>query len=116
MRKISAFVVCFVLLFASSGFSQSRSQEAERKHRVGLYKLIAGCGLAGVGASLAMAGAFSPGASEEKQFLPIGLAMAGGGGFLIWNGIGDMDRSKRMPALGFTVNKKGAAVAFRKSW
>jgi hypothetical protein len=114
MRKV--LLACLMVLFGSPVFAQGPSPEAQKKHRVGLVKVIGGIGAAGLGSTFALIGGFGNSRSETGGFLPLGLAMMGGGGYLIWNGIGDMDRSKNMPALGFTVTKKGAAVAFRKSW
>ena len=116
---------------------EATAQEIESKRTTGLVKILIGAGAALTGVSwMAVGGsAVSVGATEAgSTHLIIGAALAGGGGYLIYDGMGDRADAAalaaganpsanlafiplpRGSAVGFQPLPRGAAVGFRKAW
>jgi hypothetical protein len=110
--------LCFLLFFlaASPAFAQS-TPEAQRKAQVGWYKTLGGWGAAGVGAIFMKAGSAEDAFTGDRKtgMLVGGVALLGGGIYLLVDGYRDIRDAKRMQ-VGFTVGKKRASVVLRRSW
>ena len=106
----SCFVAIFVLVLTSSPvFAQGKSEEARRKDKIGVAKIV-------IGVAAAVQGAIVLAAPLGGTGKTIGAGLFGGGGYLIWAGVKDRDAARSMPSVGFVVNPKVVGIAYRRSW
>lgn len=122
MRKI-VFLLC--VLLATPAFAQGEND----RQRTGRYKMYAGIGAMAVGvlmaassgetASVTIADPFGgppttlTASTRSNGMLYGGLALAGAGGFLVWNGMQD-----RKPYASVTVHAapQRVGVSYRRTW
>jgi hypothetical protein len=118
MRFLFPLTLAVALVFSVPAHAQDADAKA-RKHRVGTIKLISGIAAAGAGLVLfTTAGdsdstAYQGLGADRDRFVALGLA--GGGGFLIWNGLSDRAAASRM-SVGISVTPKRTGVFLGKRW
>lgn len=126
MRKIIPVVVCVLLLAPTAAFAQSSSPDVQRK-RIGTYKILGGAALVAIGllkvANSSTSGHIPDGSGRENietfrstTGTVLGLAVAGGGGYLIWNGMKDRAASKPRPSISIGVSKQKVFLRLDKRW
>lgn len=107
----SCVLAILVLTLANSSVSaQGKSDQAQRKNKVGMAKIVIGAALAVQGVIVVVSPAF--GATGKT----VGAGILGGGGYLVWSGMKDRDAARSMPSWGFVVNPKAVGIAYRRSW
>ena len=115
-------------LFASPVGIRAQDDSGDEQRRTGLYKILAGAGLAVTGALLAAAssesatitlfdGSTTKISARSTTGLVMGLTLAGGGGFLLWDGNKDrQEASKPSSSVRFRTTVGGAKVVFARVW
>lgn len=124
-----ALVVAVALLCLPSSAVAQQSTPKQAKHQSGTTKMWIGLGLVVVGGSMAATshqsastsvagvGTFEASATNTGQLI-VGLAMAGGGGYLLWNGLNERKEADNMPSTRFFVatGKKTLSGFIRRTW
>lgn len=120
-------VLVFLLVFAVPAYAQSAK---EAKHKSGTTKMWVGLGLVGLGGLMAANSRTSvegsvPGtnitatASQTSTGqLVAGIIIAGGGAYLLWNGLQERSEADAMPSTRFFVSTAPRAVGafLRHTW
>jgi hypothetical protein len=125
MRRVltlSALVLALLPAVAGADGPSPRqpqsTQQAQALGRRGWYKVVGGTLSASVGLGLFVAGRqedpFTGDRSGGKT--AAGLALAGGGAWLLWDGWKDIDRSRKAQSIAVLVYPRRAAIAYRRSW
>ena len=125
--RYTAVAVIALLITATSAFSQEppRISKTSDPHRG--IKLIIGIGALAVGTAVAAKSSQSTtvssavGTSETSSFsssqLIAGLAIAGAGGILIWDGLRDREPPTPSTVWGVGVSKgRGGQLFWRRRW
>ena len=125
-RLLCSLLTLLVLAPGAEVFAQDDS--AEQQKQLGLYKMLAGAGLLAIGGY--MAGTSSESVTISTPFAPpttlsarrngrlvVGLVLAGGGGFLLWDGSKDR-REAQQPtsSLNLGLAPGGAGLTFSRHW
>ena len=127
LARIATILVCLSLL-AMPALAQSAQSAKDAKRQSGTIKTWVGVGLLAIGGSLAATshasasttiagvGAIESSATSTSQ-LVVGLAIAGGGGYLLWNGLSERKEAENMPSTtwGISVGKRNG-VFMRRTW
>jgi hypothetical protein len=127
MRVIAAGVVS-VLLFSSPAFAQG-SKEKEAKHKSGTTKMWVGLGLVVIGGSMAATshqsastsvaglGKIEASATSTGQLIA-GLAIAGGGAYLLYDGLKERSEADKMSGTRVFVvtGTHGIGGFVRRTW
>ena len=131
VEKILACVLMFVLWGAATPVLAQTTDPAERQRQVGLYKMIAGAGLATIGglmaatsgqsATITSSGSYGTStidiSSRNNSRLVMGLAFAGAGSFLLWNRNSDRKEAEQATSsLNLGLAPGGARITFSRSW
>lgn len=122
--RIAAAVVVLSLM-AVPVLAEDTPKEA--KHKSGTTKMWVGLGLLVVGGSMAgtshqsasstvLGTTFEASATSTPQ-LVAGLAIAGGGGFILWNGLNERSEADRMPSTRWSLSVgKRNGLFVRRMW
>ena len=129
-RILTAVLVGLLVLGTTPLYAQSSSADDQR--RVGLYKILIGSGIAIGGAVMAATSGQSGSITASDPFfgsttikassrstgqLIVGLAMLGGGSYLIWDGNKDRKEAQGpTSSLSLGLTPGGARFDFSRSW
>ncbi len=125
--RVAAAFVSFCLI-AVPALAQSQSAK-EAKHKSGMTKMWVGLGLIVIGGSMAATshesastsvagvGKIEASATSTGQLIA-GLAIAGGGAYLLYDGLNERTEADQMPSTRFVVaaNTHGVGGFIRRSW
>jgi hypothetical protein len=120
-------VVTIITLAAVLGVAAPvHGQEPARRDEGRVLKIVIGAGALVAGIAVAAKSGKTTtttgplGTTETSEFstsqLITGLAVAGVGGFLLWDGLREHDRPRPFTRVGVNFRKKGVGVAVEKSW
>lgn len=122
--RIVAMLAAALLLTVTPARAQSNDNHRDNEHRawkvlIGSGALIAGTAVAAKSNSTTkVTGPF--GVSETSEFsksqLITGLAVAGTGGFLLWDGLRDRHPSRPSTRVAIGVGKKSSRLIVQRSW
>ena len=117
MRKAIVFILAVILL-ASPAMAQTGAQSNESKRSTGTMKVWIGIGVLALGTIVtAKASDTSSATSSLSQSqLWTGIAIAGAGGFLIWNGLQERKAASPSTTFGLSAGKQSNGVFVRRSW
>src|SRR3954466_10919327 len=123
MRVVAMFTAA-MLLMATTGKAQRYDRPSENEHRVwkelvGTAALVTGTVVAAKSSnSTKTTGAL--GANETSEFsksqLITGLAVAGTGGFLLWDGLHDRHPDRPSTRIGVGIAPKSSRLIVQRRW
>lgn len=123
MRKMITIAAAVLLGLASSVHAQDYDRPDD-SHRV--LKVVIGAGALVAGTAVAAKSSKTTtttgalGSTETSEFstsqLITGLAVAGTGGFLLWDGLRDHDRGRPFTRVAVGVGKKAAGLVVQRAW
>jgi len=123
MRIVAALTIT-MLLAATTARAQTYSQRDENSHR--LTKILVGAGALAIGTAVAATSSKTTtisgtlGTTQTSEFstsqLVTGLAIAGTGGIVLWDGLRDHEPSRPSVAVGVGVGRQAGRVFVRKTW
>ena len=118
IQKPAWVVVALLCLPAvSAAQTQTTEQQAIDRSRIGWFKVVGGSLATSIGLGLVAAGntpdPFT--GDKSKGQMTLGVAMTGGGAFLLWQGMQDIHSARRAPSIGIAVTPKAARVVYRRS-
>ena len=122
--RIVAMLTAAVLMTATTARAQTYTNESETEHRIwkvliGTGALVAGTAVAAKSSSTTKtSGSFGVAETSEfsKSQLITGLAVAGTGGFLLWDGLRDRHPNRPSTQVAVGVGKKSSRLVVRRTW
>jgi len=122
--RIVAMLAAAVLLTATTARAQTYERPSDSEHRV--WKVLIGTGALVVGTAVAAKSSSSTktsgalGVSETSEFsksqLITGLAVAGTGGLLLWDGLRDRHPNRPSTRVMVGVGKKSSRLDIQRTW
>jgi len=122
--RIVAMLAAAVLLTATTARAQTDERPSDSEHRV--WKVLIGTGALVVGTAVAAKSSSSTktsgalGVSETSEFsksqLITGLAVAGTGGLLLWDGLRDRHPNRPSTRVMVGVGKKSSRLDIQRTW
>ena len=122
--RIVAMLAAAILMTATTARAQSSRSSNEDEHRV--WKVLIGTGALVAGTAVAAKSSTSTktsgalGVSETSEFsksqLITGLAVAGTGGFLLWDGLRDRHPDRPSTRVAVGVGKRSSRLIVQRVW
>jgi zinc transporter ZupT len=122
MRRASS-VILSVLLYAVPAVAQT-PEPASDPHK--FVKVVTGVAALAVGAAVAATSSqttttttalgTSETSSHSTSQLVTGVAIAGVGGIVLWDGLRDHERTRPSTAIGVAAGKRAGGVFVRRAW
>jgi hypothetical protein len=124
VMRVVAMLTAAVLLTATTARAQSYDRPADNEHRV--WKVLIGTGALITGTVVAAKSSNSTkttgalGVNETSEFsksqLITGLAVAGTGGFLLWDGLHDRHPDRPSTRFGVGIGPKSSRLIVQRRW